>query len=73
MTVITEEVGGVALGEEVAPPSVAPVEAECVDAVQPLHPGGQRFPGGLENEVIVRAQQAVRVCSPPDAARRRLE
>ena len=52
---------------------VATVEAERVDAVQALHSRGERFPSCLEDEVIVRPEQAVRVCSPADASRRRLE
>jgi hypothetical protein len=52
------------LAEEMAPASVARVEALRVAAVQPLEPGRQLGDGRLEDEVVVVGHQAERVHAP---------
>ncbi len=56
--------------EEMAPASVARVEALRVAAVQPLEPGGQLGDGRLYDEVVVVGHQAERVYAPAVFAHR---
>jgi hypothetical protein len=57
----------VAVSEEVACSSVAPVESESVDPVQPLHSRPQSLDGGLEDQVVVGRHQAEGVDDPVEA------
>jgi hypothetical protein len=62
--------GGEAVAEEVAAAAVAAVEALGVDAVQPAHARGQVGAAGVDDEVVVVAHQAERVCDPGEASDR---
>jgi len=50
--------------DQVAAPTVSPVEALCVASVEHLHPRGEVRVGRLDDEVVVRAHQAVRLAAP---------
>jgi hypothetical protein len=58
------------LAEEVPVPEVPVVEAARVSAVQQPHPVGEVLTGRLDDEVIVRPHQAVRMQAPAVPARR---
>src|SRR2546421_6643031 len=47
-----------------SPSAVAPVEALCVLSVQQLHPAGEVRHGSLNDQVVVRAHQAVALAEP---------
>jgi hypothetical protein len=57
----------VAVSEEVTPAFVAPVEPQGVDSVQSVQPARHGVDGRLEDEVVVRRHQAVRVELPIEA------
>jgi hypothetical protein len=66
--VALDDPGGEALLEEVAATAVARVEAARVAAVQAVHPGGEADARRLDDQVVVRAEQAVRVELPAVSA-----
>jgi hypothetical protein len=70
---VAENVGGETFAEEVTPTPMAAVEAEGVDAVQPFHAVREPLPGGLDDEVVVRPHQTMRVDAPTAVLRRCLE
>jgi hypothetical protein len=76
VVVVADHPAGEALAEDVAVPSMARVEALCVDAVQVLHPGRELLDGRLDDEVVVRAHEAERMALPavaPDHQREQSE
>jgi hypothetical protein len=64
MPVAFDDAGLEAPLEEVAAPRVAPVEAHCVDAVQPLHPARELGLGRLHKQVEVVVEQVPGVHLP---------
>jgi hypothetical protein len=64
VALVTEDERGEALFEEVASPPVAFDEAPGLVTVEPPHALRELLPRGLEHEVVVGSQQAVRVAAP---------
>ena len=64
MLVRVEHAGVEAGAEEVAEALVTAVEALGVDAVEPLHAGGEVGAGGVDDEVVVRVHEAEGVAAP---------
>jgi hypothetical protein len=65
--VAVDDAGVVAIAEQVTPAFVAPVEPQGVDTVQAVEPARHRVDCRLEDEVVVRRHQAVRVELPLEA------
>jgi hypothetical protein len=61
---VRDHPGSEALAEQVAPAAVAAVEALRVDAVQPLHAGGEGIPPRRNDEVVVVPHQAEHAAAP---------
>jgi hypothetical protein len=66
--VAVDDPRGVAIAEQMAAALVPSVEGERVGSVQPLHTACHRLDARLEDEVVVRRHQAVRVEAPPETA-----
>ena len=64
MPLVADHVGREAPPEHVPAPPVTLVERLGVEAVQPLHAGGEVRDLGREDEVVMRVHQAVRVQPP---------
>jgi hypothetical protein len=61
MEVVPEEVGGIPIAEDVTRARMPVVEVARVSAVEPMHRQGQDLSPALDEQVVVRAHEAVRV------------
>lgn len=73
MVVVFDDVRGEAVAEDVSAALVPEVEVTCVAAVQPVHPLGEIGLGAAEQQVVVRAHQAVAEALDPELQERPAE
>ena len=73
MVLVPNDPGGEPVAEQVARPIPPLVERLRVDAVQPLHAGGERSQLRFDHGVVVRAECAPRVQRPAAPTRRVVE
>jgi hypothetical protein len=67
VVVALDDVRGEPVREETPAPLVALVEVGHVEAVQPVHPAREPLERGLDEQVVVRSHQAIRVTPPLEA------
>ena len=70
MFLVLDNVCPKTLLEDVSTSSMTPIEPLCVESIQPLHSPRKHFSTGLEQQVVVRRHQAVRMARPKKPAGR---